>query len=45
LLDPKKPKSTGKDFYSKRVYEELAKFYTPRTGGETPTAPTTRAIN
>jgi hypothetical protein len=45
LLDPKKPKSTGKDFYSKRIYEELAKFYTPRTGGETPTAPAAGVIN
>jgi hypothetical protein len=30
LLDPRNPKSCRKDFYHKRIYDELAKFYTPR---------------
>jgi uncharacterized protein DUF3644 len=31
LLDPRNPKSSRKDFYNKRIYDELAKHYTART--------------
>src|SRR5208337_3465745 len=29
LLNPKNPNGGGKDFYHKRIYDELAKHYTP----------------
>jgi len=28
LLDPNNPDSSAKDFYHKRIYDELAKYYT-----------------
>lgn len=30
LLDPKNPDSSAKDFYHRRIYEELAKHYSPQ---------------
>jgi hypothetical protein len=29
LLNPNNPSGGGKDFYHKRIYDELAKYYTP----------------
>jgi hypothetical protein len=34
LLDPRNPDGSRKDFYHKRVYDELAKFYTPRASSD-----------
>jgi hypothetical protein len=36
LLDPRNPSGSRKDFYHKRIYDELAKFYTPRASIDGP---------
>ncbi len=41
LLNPKNPNGGGKDFYHKRIYDELAKHYTPNRVPAVPA--TTRA--
>jgi hypothetical protein len=38
LLNPKNPNGGGKDFYHKRIYDELAKHYTPIRAGAIPAA-------
>jgi hypothetical protein len=39
LLNPKNPNGGGKDFYHERIYEELAKHYTPTRVGDIPGTP------
>ena len=36
LLNPKNPNGGGKDFYHKRIYDELAKHYAPNPGPAMP---------
>jgi Protein of unknown function (DUF3644)/EC042_2821-lke REase len=45
LLDPNNPNSSRKDFYHRRIYDELAKFYTSRIGGEASAVPAANAVN
>jgi hypothetical protein len=44
-LDPRNPKSSQQNFYHKRIYAELAKFYTPRTSNAASTDLTAGAVH
>jgi hypothetical protein len=45
LLNPKNPDGGGKDFYHKRIYDELAKHYAPARAVPSPTGPGPRVLN
>ena len=45
LLNPKNPNGGGKDFYHKRIYEELAKHYTPAQRRDCKVEPATDLTN